>query len=372
MTISVQASPIQEEPAYEMTRKSVQRAPRKTPGKTSLLSLCVATACCCFVCLLARPTNSQGAGAAVQADESAKIAGEPVQPIPVQTTGGTPLVALGRRLFEDTRLSHDNTISCASCHGLDKGGTDQRAHSVGIHQALGGVNAPSVFNSGLNFKQFWNGRAETLEDQVEGPTQHPKEMGSAWPEILQKVGADARYQTDFRALFADGVQRENIKSAIAAFERALTTPNAPFDRYLRGDSEAINAAAKQGYKLFKDYGCASCHQGVNVGGNMFARFGVMADYFAYRGNVTEGDYGRWSVTHREQDRYVFRVPSLRNVALTYPYLHDGTAPTLDAAIQMMGTYQLGRYIEPGDAAKLAEFLRTLTGELNVSVQGAAQ
>ncbi len=372
MTSPVQTNSIQEEPICQATRQSAHKAPRRIAVKTSLLSLCVTTACCGFACLLARPTNSQGAAVSAQADTSVTIAGEPVQPIPVQTISNAPLVALGRRLFEDTRLSHDNTISCTNCHGLDKGGTDQRAHSVGIHQALGGVNAPSVFNSGLNFKQFWNGRVETLEDQVEGPTQHPKEMGSSWPEILRKVGADARYQADFRALYADGVQRENIKGAVAAFERSLTTPNAPFDRYLRGDQAAINADAKQGYKLFKDYGCASCHQGVNVGGNMFARFGVMADYFAHRGSVTEADYGRWGVTHREADRYVFRVPSLRNVALTYPYLHDGTAPTLQAAIQMMGTYQLGRHIEPGDAAKLAEFLRTLTGELNVSAQGAAQ
>ena len=346
---------------------------KKLTARTSLLSLCATATCVGVACLLARPTISQSATAATPPpDPGAAIAGEPIQPIPEGGRTDTPLIALGRRLFHDTRLSHDNTISCASCHALDKGGTDNRAHSVGIGQALGGVNAPSVYNSGLNYKQFWNGRAETLEDQVEGPTQHPKEMGSTWPEILQKTRADARYQSEFRAVYADGIQRENIKSAIAAFERSLTTPNAPFDRYLRGDNAAISADAKQGYGLFKDYGCASCHQGVNVGGNMFARFGVMADYFAHRGNITEGDYGRYGVTHLEQDRYVFRVPSLRNVALTFPYLHDGTAPTLESAIQLMGVYQLGRTIEPGDSAKLAAFLRSLTGEAGAGAQGVSQ
>jgi cytochrome c peroxidase len=163
-------------------------------------------------------------------------------------------------------------------------------------------------------------------------------------------------------VFSDGLTAANVRTALLEYERSLVTPNAPFDRYLRGDTHAISERAKQGYALFKTYGCASCHQGMAVGGNMLQRVGVMHDYFGDRGSVTPADLGHFSVTHLERDRYVFRVPSLRNVALTAPYFHDGTAATLEKAITTMARYQLGRELEDEDVALLAEFLRTLTGE----------
>ncbi len=295
--------------------------------------------------------------------QPAHMLAEPIQPIPEAAGLDPDKVALGKKLFEDKRLSHDNTLACASCHSLSKGGTDQSVHSIGIGGAEGPINAPTVLNSGLNYKQFWNGRAETLEDQADGPTQNPKEMGSNWPEILSKLQQDPDYVATFARIYPDGLQHANVRDAIATFERSLNTPNSPFDRYLKGDPSAISAQAQQGYRLFKSYGCTACHQGANMGGNMFQKMGVMADYFAYRGHVTDTDWGRYNVTHRESDRFFFRVPSLRNIALTAPYFHDGTAKSLDDAVEVMAKYQLGRPIPYAHVQAIVAFLNTLTGEI---------
>ena len=306
-----------------------------------------------------------GTGARAENDSMPRAAAEsqePLAPIPLKIALDARKVALGRKLFHETLLSHDDTISCASCHGLAVGGTDRKTRSVGINNSVVAVNAPTVYNSGLNYKQFWNARAETLEDQVDGPTQAAKEMGSNWPEILGKISRRPDYVAEFQAVYPNGVQHENVKDAIATFERSLITPNARFDRYLRGETNALNDEEKQGYQLFKSYGCVSCHQGRNIGGNMLAKFGVMADYFAVRGDVTEADYGRYNITGQEADRYVFRVPSLRNITLTGPYFHDGSAVTLEAAVTTMTRYQLGRVIETRERGLLIKFLKTLEGE----------
>jgi len=176
------------------------------------------------------------------------------------------------------------------------------------------------------------------------------------------VRAVPQYVASFNAIFSDGIQIRNIKSVIAEFERSLITPNSRFDKFLRGDDSALSAKEKEGYRKFKSYGCASCHQGVNAGGNMFETLGAMADYFAARGNVTKADYGRFNVTGNEEDRFVFKVPSLRNVALTAPYLHDGSAKRLEDAVDVMGKYQLGQALSSEDIDEIVSFLRTLTGE----------
>lgn len=289
---------------------------------------------------------------------------EPIKPIPTTLKLDARKVALGDKLFHDVRLSRDNSISCASCHALDKGGTDRRERSLGLKDAEGPINAPTVFNSGFNFKQFWDGRAENLEAQVDGPTQAEAEMGSKWEDVVQKLRADAGYTAAFKQNYPDGVQRQNVKDAIAEFERSLITPNARFDRWLRGDDQAITTEELEGYRKFKSYGCASCHQGVNVGGNMFETLGAVREYFAERGNVTKADLGRFNVTGKEEDKHVFKVPSLRNVALTPPYFHDGSAKTLDEAVRVMARYQLGRPLPDADAALIVKFLQTLTGEYN--------
>jgi cytochrome c peroxidase len=287
---------------------------------------------------------------------------EPIKPIPLATNLDTRKVALGRMLFHESKLSHDNSVSCARCHDLRKGGTDQRVRSLGIKGAEGTINAPTVFNSAGNFKQFWDGRAATLEEQIDGPILAPHEMGSTWPEVVGKLRAAPEYTASFAAIYPDGIQPKNIKDAIAEFERSLVTPNARFDKYLCGDDTALTQDEKEGYRKFKSFGCTSCHQGVNVGGNMFETLGAMADYFADRGGAAKVDNGRFNVTGRDEDRYVFKVPGLRNVARTAPYLHDGSAETLEKAVTIMGRYQLGETLSSEDVQQIAKFLRTLTGE----------
>jgi len=288
---------------------------------------------------------------------------EPIQPLPLTLKVDPARAQLGRRLFSDPRLSANGKVACASCHRPDHGGADVQAHSLGFKGQTTAVNAPTVLNAALNFKQFWNGRADSLEGQAHDVVQNPVEMGSQWPQVAASLSRDASYKAAFGAAYADGITPRNIQNAIATYERTLTTPNSRFDRYLRGDASALSADEKAGYAKFKQYGCIACHQGVNVGGNMFQKFGVMGDYFAKRGNPTEADLGRYLVTHDEQDKHVFKVPSLRNVALTAPYFHDGTAATLNDAVDVMFKYQLGRVASREDKAAIVKFLNTLTGEV---------
>ncbi len=234
--------------------------------------------------------------------------------------------------------------------------------SVGIKGGVGVINSPTVFNSGFSFTQFWDGRAATLEDQVEGPIHHPKEMGSNWKQIIGKLEKDESYRQAFKALYQEDINPASIKDAIATFDRSLITPNSRFDRFLRGDNNAINTVEKNGYSLFQSYGCASCHQGINLGGNMFEKMGLMGNYFADRGNITEADKGRYNLNRNPESMYEFKVPSLRNVALTAPYFHDGNAKTLEEAVYIMAKYQLGRSMPQQDIEAIAAFLRTLTGE----------
>jgi cytochrome c peroxidase len=290
---------------------------------------------------------------------------EPILPIPTPQFSDRERaeISLGRSLFHDPRLSHDNTTSCASCHSLDLGGVDRQRVSVGINGAMGTVNAPTVINSGFNLAQFWDGRAATLEEQAAGPVHNPIEMGSNWGEVLEKLRTDELYPARFEALYADGMTAQNIQRSIAQFERSLVTLDAPFDRYLRGDEQAISEKAKRGYRLFKSYGCVACHQGKNVGGNMYARMGAMGNYFIHKNELDSADMGRYNVTGDEDDRHVFKVPSLRLVTHTAPYFHDGSATTLEEAVSTMARYQLGRRIDTKDTALIITFLKTLAGEL---------
>jgi cytochrome c peroxidase len=287
---------------------------------------------------------------------------EPIKPIGQATAEDPARVELGRRLFNDVRLSGNGGVSCASCHQLERGGADSRPFSVGFDGQRTNVNTPSVLNAGLNFRQFWNGRADSLEAQIDVVIQSPVEMGSTWPGVITKVSKDAEYRSAFAAAYPDGVTQANIQDAIATFERTLITPNSRFDQYLQGKSDALSREEEAGYLKFKQYGCIACHQGVNVGGNMFQKFGVMGDYFQVRGNPSEADLGRYLVTREEEDRNVFKVPSLRNVALTAPYFHDASASSLEEAVDVMFRYQLGRVASAVDKDLIVRFLKTLTGE----------
>lgn len=291
--------------------------------------------------------------------------GDSRQPIlPLQPISGLnpERVALGGKLFHDKRLSADLSLACVSCHDLAQGGADGRQFSAGVGNALGSINAPTVFNSGYSFAQFWDGRAATLEEQAAGPIQNPVEMAATWPQVLARLEQDGDIKAAFKRIYRDGLTAANVLDAIAAFERSLVTVNSRFDRYLRGEIEILTALEMDGYRRFREYGCTSCHQGALVGGNMYQKFGVLGDYFAGR-QITKEDLGRFNVTQREEDRHVFKVPSLRNVALTAPYFHDGSARTLDQAVTVMGRYQLGRELSVDDVAAIVAFLKSLSGDL---------
>lgn len=300
------------------------------------------------------------AGQEVVLTDAAPIAYEAIAPLPGAPELPAAKVALGERLFHDPRLSRDDSIACASCHNLATAGVDRRKISVGVGGALGSINAPTVFNSGYSFAQFWDGRAATLEEQVAGPIHNPVEMASNWAQVLAKLGADEAYRATFAALYPDGLTAANVADAIATFERTLVTPDARFDRYLRGDTGALTPLEENGWRRFRDLGCTSCHQGILLGGNMYQKFGVLGDYFGRR-PTTAADLGRYNVTGREEDRHVFKVPSLRNVALTAPYFHDASATTLEDAVITMARYQLGRALDQADVEALVAFLHTLTG-----------
>lgn len=291
-------------------------------------------------------------------------AGEPVRPIDEAVKADPRKVVLGSLLYHDTRLSVDNTVSCATCHGLETAGVDNKQYSEGVNGQLGGVNAPTVYNAVYNFVQFWDGRAKTLADQAAGPPLNPVEMAStSFDEIIAKLQADKAFTAAFTEVYPDGLTQANLTNAIEEFERTLITPNARFDRYLKGDEGAITAEELSGYELFKKYDCATCHIGPNLGGLSYELMGLRNHYFADRGlELTEEDNGRYKETMQERDRHRFKVPGLRNIELTWPYYHDGTRNTLEEAVRDMAIYQSGVTLTEAEIAQMTSFLRTLTGE----------
>lgn len=290
--------------------------------------------------------------------------GEPVRPIAEIENIDAQKAMLGNALYHDTRLSVDNTVSCASCHDLATGGVDNHQYSDGVNGLKGGVNAPTVYNAVYNFVQFWDGRAATLAEQAAGPPLNPVEMAStSFEEIIAKLEEDNLMVAAFNGIYADGITEKNITDAIQEFERTLTTPNSDFDKWLRGDNSAISEEALRGYELFKKYDCATCHAGANLGGETYELMGTRRDYFADRGlELTEEDNGRFKETADERDRHRFKVPGLRNIALTWPYFHDGTRMTMDEAVKDMARYQVDVELSDAETSAIVAFLHTLTGE----------
>lgn len=285
-----------------------------------------------------------------------------ILPIPEHVELDARKVDLGRRLFADPILSRDRDTTCLTCHPFPAGGADGAMRSQLPGREMLAVNTPTVFNVGFNYKLHWNGRFDSLEAQLDVPITSPKVMNITFEEIVRRLGASPAYRTTFEAIYRDGVTEKNFRDAVATYERSLNTPRSRFDRFLAGDEAAITDEERRGFELFKSHGCSSCHQGVNIGGNLMQRFGVLKDYFAGRA-IEEADLGAYLVTKREEDKHVFRVASLRNVAVTGPYFHSGSVQSLDEAVRIMAEYQLGRALTDDQTRLIVSFLETLTGDL---------
>jgi cytochrome c peroxidase len=296
---------------------------------------------------------------------------ENFEPLPDPKTLGLDenKVNLGNALFHDGRLSRDNTISCASCHNLAMGGTDHQQFSTGINNSRGHINSPTVFNSSYNFKQFWDGRAEDLVAQAQGPVHNPLEMGSDWTDFLNKIKDDEKYKDLFeKAYGTEKITGEKLAESIATFEESLITYGSKFDQYLSGNDFALNEDEKEGFELFKKYNCNNCHTGISLGGTTFQKMGRYRDYFDDRAHglngliklkVTKADLGRYNVTNDEADKYKFKVPNLRHIKETYPYLHDGSILDLHRVVDIMGEYQVGKKLTKDEIDLIVQFLNTL-------------
>lgn len=283
---------------------------------------------------------------------------EPITPIEPAKVTDAALVELGKKLFFDPRLSKSGFISCNSCHNLSMGGSDNLKTSIGHNWQKGPINAPTVLNASLNVAQFWDGRALTLQDQAGGPIANPGEMAFTHTLAVTLLESIPGYVGEFKAVFKnDKITIEEVTKAIAAFEETLVTPNSRFDKWLKGDKKALTGEELAGYELFKDSGCTACHNGAAAGGNTFQKMGVVEPY-----KSTSPAEGRVAVTKEEADRFNFKVPTLRNVEMTYPYFHDGEAATLTQAVDVMGRIQLGKKFTEAENAKIVAFLKTLTGD----------
>ncbi|WP_303783738.1 cytochrome-c peroxidase [Azovibrio restrictus] len=282
---------------------------------------------------------------------------EPIQPIKPPANVNLGMVELGKKLYFDPRLSKSGFISCNSCHNLSMGGTDNIPTSIGDKWQQGPINAPTVLNSSLNVAQFWDGRAADLKEQAGGPIANPGEMAFTHTLAIDVLQSIPGYVREFKQVFGtDKIDIDQVTTAIAEFEKTLVTPNSRFDQWLLGKKDALTKDELEGYKLFKDSGCVACHNGEGVGGNSFQKMGIVEPY---KGNTSDG---RAAVTGNDADRFNYKVPTLRNVEMTYPYFHDGAYWTLTEAVDVMGRLQLGKKFTKEENARIVAFLKTLTGE----------
>lgn len=296
------------------------------------------------------------AGVSLCAD--ANTSEEPIQPITPVRDINLAQVELGKKLYFDPRLSKSGFISCNSCHNLSMGGTDNLKTSIGHNWQQGPINAPTVLNSSLNVAQFWDGRAADLKAQAGGPIANPGEMAFTHSLAIDVLESIPEYVTEFSQVFdTDEISIDLVTQAIAEFEKLLVTPGSRFDQWLMGDDSALTEQEVAGYDLFKSSGCTGCHNGSAVGGNSFQKMGIIEPYEA-----KSPAEGRVAVTGIDADRFKFKVPTLRNVELTYPYFHDGEAETLAEAVEVMGKIQLGKQFSEEENAGIVAFLKTLTGE----------
>ena len=277
-----------------------------------------------------------------------------ITPIPSIQSYDKNKVLLGKKLFYEVKLSHSNAISCATCHYLNDGGDDNKVGAMGNNGKVIPRNSPTVYNAIFNETQHWDGTIKDLYDQADNSITHPLAMNSNYKEIIAKLQKDTNYKRLFKKAYRASISKENILDAIVQFEKLLTTPNSRFDKYLRGE-DVLNENEKEGYQLFQDYGCISCHNGVNIGGNLIQKIGILKTY-------KTKDLGRFLHSNLEEDMYYFKVPSLRNIELTAPYFHDGKIKTLKKAVETMIEYQIGYSLTNKQIDNIIEFLKTLNGE----------
>jgi cytochrome c peroxidase len=304
------------------------------------------------------------AAAATMALASNRSQREPITPLEAAQDLDPAKVALGKQLFNDPILSGKDKLACSSCHDLNAGGTVNLKRTIGYDGKMHRFNAPTIFNVANNYRLGWRGNFTSLAAQNEAVLLDPNLMASQWGPLVAKLEASGVYGAQFQQIYNRDVERSDVLDALVAFERSLSTPNSRFDQYLRGESDAISSQEKRGYELFKSDGCVSCHQGSNVGGNLFQKFGIFGNFGPDNSSDNDGDLGRWTITHDDKDKGVFRVPSLRNVEVTSPYFHDGRVASLPQAVEIMSRTQLGQVISQDDVDAIVAFLKTLTGEYN--------
>lgn len=299
-----------------------------------------------------------GRGGRMQGGAVSERSKEPIQPIPMSFDWDSAKIELGKKLFFEPRLSRSGWISCNSCHNLSTGGADNLPTSIGHKWLFGPINSPTVLNARFNLAQFWDGRANDLREQAKGPVANPMEMASNHELAVNVLQSIPAYVQWFKEVYRDEkITIDNIADAIAAFEETLTTPNSRFDWWLKDYDDKITDAEKDGYALFKDKGCIVCHNGFGVGGNSFQKFGIAKPY-----DKDTQTLGRYNVTKDEKDKYVFKVPLLRNIELTAPYFHDANTWSLSEAVNTMAEYQLGVTLADDETNRIVAFLKTLTGD----------
>ncbi len=288
-----------------------------------------------------------------------------VAPAPADNPTTPAKVELGKMLYHDPRLSASGTLSCASCHNTMLGGEDNRPNSVGINAQVGGRSAPTVWNAAFNTVQFWDGRAASLEAQAAGPVTNPIEMGmKSWDDVVARLKTIKGYEKPFNEAFNGGeISKDTATKAIAAYERTLITPNSPYDKYVKGDKSALTEQQVRGMEKFQQLGCAGCHSGPAFNGpGVFQKFPAFSNGVFNAKYHFNKDLGVAEVSKKAEDEHLFKVPTLRNIAYTAPYFHNGAARTLEEAVKVMGKLQLNKDLEDQEVKDIAAFLNGLSGE----------
>jgi cytochrome c peroxidase len=278
---------------------------------------------------------------------------EPISPLPMPASGDPLKIGLGSRLFADPRLSFDNSRSCTTCHDVRDNGASRQAQDMALDGTHLRLNTLTVFNAAASFRLSWTGKHRTFEEQAKSSIESPRIMGSTLPQVVAKMNADPEFRRQFELAYGHAPDEAAVLDAISTYERSLLTPGSRFDSWLQGDAAALSATELRGYQLFKSLGCVSCHQGVNIGGNLLERHGIFHPLGA-------------------PEPVILRVPSLRNVDTTPPYFHDGSAGSLEEAVERMGYAQLNTLLQPDEIQDIVAFLRTLTGNINGHPVGQPQ